>query len=717
MTARKKDFDLWRTLAAGDVQLPINSIVENLYGTLLASMIGFAYAAVAMAVVAFPTADSLMWIWLIAIGLTVGIRAVDHLQFQKMSAKKREELAHKLLCRFVIMALLVGGLVLVFTTQFFSDLSVIQRSITMVILVGIASGTASSLGSTPLLSMVVIAMVLAPPAYLLVRINGEDWILAPLALMFFVTLAFMTRRNQLSLISAVNLSESNRRLRDKAVAQQRRMARLNKDLTRAQQSLVKMNQKLENSVYKRTVQLRREIIQREKTQQKLERIASADPLTGLANRIRLSEILKQALDINDRDYLESLAVFFVDLDRFKEINDGLGHPVGDVVLKKAARRLRKSVPNALCMARWGGDEFVVLMPRDIQSGVQEVESAAQRIVERINRTFEIGGNTISLSASVGVSMAPEHGSDPDELILHADMAVYEAKRAGRSTFRVFTHQWQQAAADKIQLISALRDAAANDALKAVYQPILDPSNGQVQSMEALMRWTDPTLGAVSPDIFIPLAEANGMIDELGTWILRQACQDAKQFVGDDCKRVSVNVSAQQLNNPDFVRVVENVLIESELPPEALELELTETVYAKDTDQILTILKTLRDRGVRVAIDDFGTGYSSLAYLQQFPVDVLKVDKSFVSAVETDTAQIVAAITSLAASLDVEVVAEGVETVGQLRAVRQLGASHVQGYLFARPQTLDETVAWLLENRKRTLVTKKPDNADQPQMIS
>jgi len=550
--------------------------------------------------------------------------------------------------------------------------------------------------------MIVVGMVLGPPTYHLVKINGPDWILAPLALWYFISLAFMTRRNQAALVSAVSLSESNRRLRDKAVAQQRRMARMNKDLTRAQQSLVKMNHRLENSVHKRTVQLRSEIIEREKTQQKLEQIASADPLTGLANRIRLSALLRQALDTDDENYVDSLGVFFVDLDRFK-------------VLKKAARRLQLAVPNALCIARWGGDEFVVVMPRT-KNGAHEVEDAAQRMVERITREFDLGGNTISLSASVGVSMAPEHGTDPDELILHADMAVYEAKRAGRSTYRLFTLQWQQEAADKLQLIGALRDAVANDLMTAVYQPILDPNTGQVQSMEALMRWTDQNLGPVSPETFIPLAETNGLIDTMGTWMLRQACLDAKQFVGEDCKRVSVNVSAQQLSNPNFVRIVENVLTESGLPPEALELELTETVYAKDTDQILTILKTLRDRGVRVAIDDFGTGYSSLAYLQQFPVDVLKVDKSFVRGVETDSAQIVAAITSLAASLDVEVVAEGVETVGQLRSVRELGANHVQGYLFARPQPLDETIAWLLENRKRTLVSKKPEKPGQAQVI-
>ena len=419
-------------------------------------------------------------------------------------------------------------------------------------------------------------------------------------------------------------------------------------------------------------------------------MASHDALTNLGNRSLLRERLAEELPRVRRG--ATCALHYLDLDRFKSVNDTLGHPVGDALLKAVAERLRLTVREIDTVVRLGGDEFSVL-----QLGVDEPEQAmslARRLLEVISAPYQIAEHAITIGTSIGIALAPRDGLDADDLIKKADIALYHTKATGRGTATIFEPSMQANFLARRALEQDLRDAITDEQFDLHYQPVVDLKSGSVSSVEALIRWTHPTRGAVSPMDFIPVAEEVGLISAIGEWVLRRACKDAMQWPAGI--KIAVNVSPSQFKSTDLVALVTNTLAEVGLDAGRLTLEITESTILQGDDAVLSVLNRLREQGVTIALDDFGTGYSSMSYLRRFPFDTLKIDRSFIrdAADRSDSAAIVRAIASLASSLGMKTVAEGVETNADLDMVRAAGCSHVQGYLFSRPVPVTSVAAVL-----------------------
>jgi diguanylate cyclase (GGDEF)-like protein len=381
-----------------------------------------------------------------------------------------------------------------------------------------------------------------------------------------------------------------------------------------------------------------------------------------------------------------VAVLFLDLDGFKYINDSLGHAVGDLLLQSVATRLQEQVRAADTVSRQGGDEFVVLLS-EAQEWV-DAETVAKRIIAAVGEVHSLAGQDLHITTSIGISVFPDDGDDAETLIKNADTAMYQAKDSGRSGVQFFRPDMNVRAVERQSMEESLRVALQREEFVLHYQPKIDLASGAVIGAEALLRWAHPTRGLVSPDEFIPIAEQSGLIVPIGRWVLREACRQmgALREAGMLLLNMAVNVSAVELRDAGFLDHVVEVLDETGLDAEFLELELTETVLMKHTDATAAILQDLRERGVKVSLDDFGTGYSSLSYLHRFPIDSLKIDRSFVNqiSVESGGAPIVAAIISMARSLKLRVVAEGVETAAQLAFLQGLACDEAQGYYFSRP---------------------------------
>ncbi|MCJ2054218.1 putative bifunctional diguanylate cyclase/phosphodiesterase [Methylobacterium sp. J-070] len=415
-------------------------------------------------------------------------------------------------------------------------------------------------------------------------------------------------------------------------------------------------------------------------------MARLDPLTGLPNRLLLRERLAEALARLRRNG-EACALLLVDLDRFKPVNDTLGHPVGDALLEKVADRLRSTVRPTDTVARIGGDEFVIL-----QAGIRDAagtQALARRIVDLIGRTYMVEGHLLTIGASVGVALAPEDGTDADRLLKNADLALYRAKLDGRGTYRFFEPEMDARMQARRKLELDMRQALARREFQLHYQPQLQLESGRLIGCEALIRWKHPERGLVSPLDFIPLAEEIGLIVPIGEWVVRQACRDAMTWPA--AMSVAVNVSPAQFKNDRLVETIISALATSGLPARRLEVEITEGVLLQENERTLQTLHRLRELGVRVSMDDFGTGYSSLSYLRSFPFDKIKIDRSFVKdlAGKPDGEAIIRAIAGLGKSLGMTTVAEGVETAEQMQRIRLEGCTDVQGYLISRPVPAEE----------------------------
>ncbi|NOY73315.1 MAG: EAL domain-containing protein [Gammaproteobacteria bacterium] len=410
-----------------------------------------------------------------------------------------------------------------------------------------------------------------------------------------------------------------------------------------------------------------------------------DALTALPNRRLFQDRLEQALVQAERNAC-SLAVLFVDLDRFKVINDSLGHDMGDQLLQAAAKRLNDTVRQEDTVARIGGDEFTVLLPSIKKRPA--VEKIADKIVSAFRRPFEIAGQTLHLSSSIGIAVFPGDGETPERLMKNADSAMYCAKTAGRNDYRFYSQSMNTDAKRRLILENDLHEALAGNELIPFYQVQQDAQRGVVSGMEVLLRWHHPQHGAIMPSDFISLAEENGLIIPIGSWVLEQACAQAKSWldIGYGDFTVAVNLSARQLQQPGLLKVVQHALDTTGLPARNLELEITENLLLNDTERNIALLHRLHDLGIRLALDDFGTGYSSLSYLKKFPFDVLKIDQSFVRGLpdNQDDVALVDAIITMGHKLGMKVIAEGVETSGQLTLLRRLACDLVQGYFISLP---------------------------------
>ena len=417
------------------------------------------------------------------------------------------------------------------------------------------------------------------------------------------------------------------------------------------------------------------------------RLTTYDSLTGLLNRFRMSKLLETTLAAFKAQE-RSCAIMLIDLDRFKQVNDTLGHTAGDALLKKVAERLLKVVGDRERVSRLGGDEFQIILPDTEDRGT--LGDMAAEIIRSVSQPYTVEGSRCVIGASVGIAISPFDGLSSEDLIRNADLALYAAKGNGRGRFRFYSSGLHQAAEDRRVLEEDLRDALGNGQMTLAYQPIVSTKSNIVTGLEALIRWQHPERGAISPALFIPIAEDATLIGALGEWALRRACEDAARWPGE--LRVAVNVSPIQFSNDMLPKIVADALAATGLAPDRLELEITEGVFLRDSTETDDMFAALKKVGVRLALDDFGTGYSSLSYLQSAPFDKIKIDQSFVrNATEPGSRKsaIIAAIVALAKALDVETTAEGIETLDQLALIQTLNVSHVQGFVYSKAVSDEE----------------------------
>ena len=463
-----------------------------------------------------------------------------------------------------------------------------------------------------------------------------------------------------------------------------------------QSILTQTQAELEQQVQERTLELRatienlhQEVEDRKRVQERIHWMAHYDPLTGLPNRALLTERSKTAIG-NAQANNTPLAVIFLDLDRFKHVNDSLGHKVGDALLVQIAQRLREVVRDRDTVCRLGGDEFILLLPGANAHGAARVASKLQ---EASRTSYQINHHELTMAPSMGIALYPQDGLDIDSLTQSADVAMYHAKLEGRNTYRFFTPQMQAKSIRALQLESAMRRALDRDEFSLHYQPQICMRTGEIRSVEALLRWQHPEMGSVSPAEFIPVAEDSGQILQIGEWVLRQAISQlqAWHLAGHTKLKMAVNLSAIQFHQPQLPDLVSRILLDSKIPANSLELELTEGVAVNDPKAATLTMDALRERGVWLSIDDFGTGYSSLSQLKRFQIYKLKIDQSFICDLEHDSNDraIVSAIIRMAQALGMQTTAEGVETHAQLEFLRSQGCDEAQGYLFSRPVAAEQ----------------------------
>ncbi|CAA7615863.1 conserved hypothetical protein [Candidatus Terasakiella magnetica] len=435
--------------------------------------------------------------------------------------------------------------------------------------------------------------------------------------------------------------------------------------------------------------------QRKETEQQLVHQATHDTLTGLPNRLLLEDRVHHAIELARREN-RRVGLMFLDLDRFKIVNDSLGHVAGDALLKEVAERLRQTLRRSDTVARLGGDEFVVVLTH-FQS-TSELAEVAEKIAAALDKPVRLSGHVVHVGASIGIALYPEDGSDFHALMKDADTAMYRAKQKGRNTFCFYDSHMNDAALDRLKLEEALRRALVQSEFQLYYQPQIDLQTGLMTGVEALIRWNSPERGLVSPAVFIPVAEESNLIAMIGLWVLEEACRQMVRWreAGLPAIKVAVNVSGRQFLNLSLVDGIAQLLEQYQLEPSQLEIELTESTVMAEPERAIEQLTRLRQLGIQVSVDDFGTGYSSLSYLKRLPLSTIKVDRSFIRDVnnQSDNAAIVSAILGLADALDMSIVAEGVETEGEEDHLRDAGCIKVQGFRYAQPMPAEQLIAWM-----------------------
>ena len=630
-------------------------------------------------------------LWLAVMAAVLVLRGIDvvvlHPARTRVAFKGDAEIA-----RFALGLLSVAVLWAVYPVLFFFEMGNAGRTASAIILAALAGGSATVLGPSLVLARIYCAAQIFPGSIMFLLLPGrENMSVGLLGIAMTATMLSSVRVAHRSVVGALRVSRANQALTAEAELNREQTEAINSQLKDAQTALNEANQSLEQRIAVRTADLAHEVGERMRYAEALARLASTDPLTGLCNRSNFTERLAYMLADAEKNGT-GLAVLFLDLDNFKQVNDVRGHAVGDRVLQKAACLLSETAGGRVEIARWGGDEFVMAMPTS--GGSTDALALGNGLRQALEAPFRASFGTLSIDLTVGISMFPEDGLTQDELIRAADVAMYEAKKEGKGRVKLFDPALAHNIAERHTMEQALRQAIHNDELSLAFQPIVSARTGVCEAFEALLRWNHPALGAIGPATFIPIAEQSGQIFAIGRWVLFEACRIAASWPGAS-HPVTVNVSMAQVLSGSLLEDVHAALKASSLPSSRLQIEITESMFVGDHVRVTPIFEALRSQGVRILLDDFGTGFSSLAYLGKLPIDVIKIDQSFVRVAERDGYAIIGAILSIASALSLQVTAEGVETPAQRTRLAELGVERLQGYLISRPLAALAVPGWLI----------------------
>jgi diguanylate cyclase (GGDEF)-like protein len=647
-----------------------------------------ALGVVTMIVIDLAAPGHASWTWLAVFLLLQAVRALDARRWRAAAdAPPASTLLRRYGVGLLASALVWAAMPLLLPAAFPAGASAVAALGT----VAFVAGTAVLLGPLRLWAVGHAAIALTPIAlWLVARPGNSPTLIGVMALLAGMPAAFAAFALHRQAHGAALLEQVRQRQHDAESALRARVDELEAQLADARAETDRVHSGFAEHVDARTEAL-------EARSRELARQAVTDALTGLPNRKAINEHLLELLDPAAADEsLHRLALLFVDLDHFKEVNDLIGHLSGDAVLKVAAERLRETIPRGAFAARWGGDEFVVLLP-GLPSSTARAEQQAKVVAEQIRAALSVPvrleGHSVRIGCCVGIALAPDHGRTAEALVIAADQAVYSAKAEGSGRVRLYDAKLAEKASRHHRIAQALPAALDLGQLAVAYQPIVS-ADGEPSHAEALARWWHPQWGAVSPGEFIPVAEASGLIHAMGRWVLRQACLDAARWPGDHPPKVSVNVSAMQISSGRLVAQVREALAAAGLPAQRLAIEITESLPMGGRERVESTLAELREMGVSLVIDDFGTGYSSLSSLKRLPLSLVKVDHSFVRDIPGEGELLIKATVDVARCFGLDVVAEGVETHAQRSRLVALGVNYMQGYLFGRPMTHGEFVGWL-----------------------
>ena len=622
-----------------------------------------------------------MFVWLAIVVLIAIGRSLDILASKRRRARPNWDGQTELI-RFGIGVVATAASWAIFVLLFLPALDGIERTTLAIVLSAMAGGSSALLGASLPLAITFAGSMLIPASIILMLLpGGESVILGLSGLGYFVFMCLSSAVVHRGTMSAIRTARAHQRLVFEMELERQRSEQTNAELVRAQAALNESLETLEERIRERTIDLEWEIRERERYSRELSHLALHDSLTGLYNRATLAERLTTELAQAEAAGA-SIAVLFLDLDRFKEVNDLLGHLAGDHVLREVAKRMAELVPPDAILARWGGDEFV--FAQRVEDAHEAADAIGALFLRSVGDPIAIGSDIARVGATIGISIFPDHGRTADDLVRAADMAMYAAKHDGRGGVRMFTPDLATALGKRHVLEHALRDAIGDETLRLVFQPIVDATSGDCTSLEALLRWETAPHGPIGPSEFIPIAEQTGEIVPIGRWVLERACAAAATWQAERPTPVAVNVSVAQIVAGTLLADVRRALDRSGLDPTLLHLEVTESLFATDHEQTIPTLQALRAMGIQISLDDFGIGFSSLGYLRTLPIDTIKIDKMFIDNVEGESRAIVEAIQTIAHAFHLGIVAEGVETEAQATALRALGVRSLQGFYFSHP---------------------------------
>jgi len=614
----------------------------------------------------------LMWLALMASILT--LRFVDFIVWITHSSKQAKPSGQLGLWRFSVGCILTAMCWSAYALLFFKSMDIIEFSTTVIIIAAMAGGSSTVLSGSQYLSAVY-SIIMLLPISIMGLLAEQDYrnLLGILGLLFCATMVLSGLKSSRFTRQAVTTKNEYAILASELAEKNSEVYNTNKMLKEATDKLNEIKVGLEQEVKKRT--------------DKIFQLSNLDELTGLTNRNAFTRELENLIE-KTVDSESSVALLFIDLNGFKKINDTLGHQVGDLTLIEVGNRLAAFTEQNRC-GRWGGDEFLVALPYSSQETATSIASA---IMTSIAQPMAIAGNELHLSATIGIALAPVHSLNAADLIQLADLTMCEQKQLGLRKPRVFSTELKSKIEASQIILEGLQQALDKKQLYLCYQPIQCAKDNTSWSFEALLRWNFNGQ-FIGPDVFIPLAEKSGLIKEIGAWVLNRACMDARHWQFNQLAAVSVNVSVIQLMDDGFIRILDNILRSSGLPPERLHLEITESVFVDNEKKIRAQLEQIQSRNIHVSIDDFGTGYSSLSQLQTLPVNYVKIDKAFVDNFENKGDAIIRATLFIARELNCKTVAEGVETKEQAMALSAMGVDYLQGYYFAKPMKNEDLIVW------------------------